>query len=67
MLTTSACPARWMASFSSFIASAGEEMPSGANPPSSPTAVERPFSFSTSLSSWYVSAPMRSACAVEGQ
>src|SRR5512146_2063555 len=33
----------------------------GAKPPSSPTAVERPFLASTFLSAWKVSTPMRSA------
>ena len=31
----------------------------GAKPPSSPTAVERPFSLSTFLREWKTSAPMR--------
>ena len=34
---------------------------SGANPPSSPTPVESPFSVSTAFSAWYVSVPQRSA------
>ncbi len=32
----------------------------GAKPPSSPTAVARPFSFKTFLSEWNTSQPMRS-------
>ena len=34
---------------------------SGAKPPSSPTAVTRPRSWSTFFSTWYVSTPQRSA------
>ena len=33
---------------------------SGANPPSSPRPVDRPFFFSTDFSEWYTSAPQRS-------
>ena len=38
----------------------------GAKPPSSPTAVEYPFFFSTDFSVWKTSAPMRSASAKFG-
>ena len=53
-------PASSIASSSSFTASslAGR---SGANPPSSPTAVDRPRSASTDRRAWYVSVPQRSA------
>ena len=34
---------------------------SGAKPPSSPTAVDRPRSWSSFFSTWYVSVPQRSA------
>lgn len=33
----------------------------GANPPSSPTAVDRPLAFRTFLREWKISAPMRTA------
>ena len=39
---------------------------SGANPPSSPTAVDRCWSWSTFLSVWYVCAPQRNASENDG-
>ncbi len=53
-------PARSMASTSTWMASSLEAR-SGAKPPSSPTAVDRPRSPITFFSTWYVSVPQRRA------
>src|SRR6185503_7430560 len=58
--TLSRCPARSAASRIASQASYAEPR-SGAKPPSSPTAVERPRSARSRLSWWYVSAPIPSA------
>ena len=58
-------PAASMASTSTLIASSLVGR-SGAKPPSSPTAVDSPRSWSSCLRAWYVSVPQRSASAKLG-
>ncbi len=53
-------PAASIAATRSFTASSFDGR-FGANPPSSPTAVDRPRSCSIFFSAWYVSVPMRRA------
>ena len=65
MATAPRWPARSAASRIAPIASSLEPR-SGANPPSSPTAVASPRSCSTAFSAWNVSEPMRSASANVG-